>query len=212
MINRDAILKAAGAFDLEDLSMPALASELGVSRAAINRYFPRKQDLVDALVKQRSQAIVVPPRDGGPWQEWMLSAADAIREFIAATERPGGFAPADSATHPLVEAVMDTLFSAGYSAREAWDLYLLVCAIAAGSVAHKRRLATYGPYTRKYLRDQLTQAGVNNGSPLLKLVEPVAAMEPDTWFREQIGMAIRAYEPRLTARESGHSPGQGGDE
>ena len=83
-LSRERVLLAALALadeiGIESLSMRRLGEELGVEAMSLYRYFPSRDDLLNAVAEQFFQQLALPASDASGWQ-------DAIRERLWATHR-----------------------------------------------------------------------------------------------------------------------------
>jgi AcrR family transcriptional regulator len=78
-----AIMDAHGA---EALTMRRLAEELGMGTMALYRYFPSKNDLMDAAVDIAAPEIELPEPGSGHWKDQLMRLARAL--FRAALTHP----------------------------------------------------------------------------------------------------------------------------
>jgi AcrR family transcriptional regulator len=78
-----AIMDAHGT---EALTMRRLADELGMGAMALYRYFPSKNDLMDAAVDAAVPEIDLPELGAGPWKEQLAALARAL--FRAGLRHP----------------------------------------------------------------------------------------------------------------------------
>lgn len=98
-IARASVLEAARRLSPKNLTMRALARELGVTHAALYRYFPDREAVFAALVADHLSDIE-PPAGDLDWQEWLRRMARSIRTVsrelspIADTTTWQQFAPA----------------------------------------------------------------------------------------------------------------------
>jgi AcrR family transcriptional regulator len=72
-----AIMDAQGS---EGLTMRGLAEALGMGTMALYRYFPSKNDLVDAAIDLAAGEIELPERRTGPWKEQLAGLARELFE------------------------------------------------------------------------------------------------------------------------------------
>jgi AcrR family transcriptional regulator len=108
-----AIMDAHGS---EALTMRRLAEELGMGTMALYRYFPSKDDLMDAAVEIAAPEVLPPEPGAAPWKEQLAELARAwfqagLRHPSVARERfgrplqsPGAMRVTDRAIALLVEA------------------------------------------------------------------------------------------------------------
>jgi AcrR family transcriptional regulator len=108
-----AIMDSHGA---ERLTMRGLAEELGMGTMALYRYFPSKNDLMDAAVEVAAPEVELPEPGAAPWKDQLAGLARALfqaglRHPSVARERfdrplqsPGAMRVTDRAIALLLEA------------------------------------------------------------------------------------------------------------
>lgn len=106
---------------LEDVSMRALASELGVPVMTVYNYVPSKESLHELVVDHVLRSVEVPPPDAGSWDERIRRLERNARKAMQAhpglslSRHSGGGAEAAR----LAEGVITILRSGGFGADEA---------------------------------------------------------------------------------------------
>jgi AcrR family transcriptional regulator len=195
VLSRAAILETALAFDLEDLTMAALARRLGVAHSALYNYFPSKATLVAALVEVQSQAVAVPPRDGRSWQEWLPGVYAILRNLLAGTLAAEGYPISTASNLVLWNPIAETLLEAGFDADDAWDVMLRIEGTCLAAVTLARRYERHGPLTCEHMRDFVPPT-----SPARALIDPVGSFDLDAWFERQAAFDIEGFETLLTSR------------
>jgi AcrR family transcriptional regulator len=198
-ISRAAILQAAAEIDLEDLTLPDLARRLGVTRSALYNYFPSKRELVLALVEHLAGTVETPPRDGRPWQEWIVEAAVAMRDFIGRTFGPAG-TRASAATYPLAEEIPEVLREVGFTPEQTRDLCWHLHSLYVGTAAMSRRTTRYGPYTQERLGKEHASIAMINPDGALFEILPESEVDLDGWFRRQVALTVEAFELKYLRR------------
>jgi len=100
----------------EALTMRGLAEELGMGTMALYRYFPSKNDLVDAAIEVAAPEVDLPEPGAAPWKDQLAGLARALfraglRHPSVARERfdrplqsPGAMRLTDRAIALLLEA------------------------------------------------------------------------------------------------------------
>jgi AcrR family transcriptional regulator len=114
-----AAVRLAGSVRLENVSMRALAQELGIPVMTIYNYVPNKDALYELVVNSVLHSVRVPAPPEGTWEERLKQLE---RDARAALSRfPGlSFDRRDSAEGVrLAEGVMSILADAGFDATEA---------------------------------------------------------------------------------------------
>ena len=82
VVNRERILNVARALGLRDLTMQAVAVELGVSTPALYHYFPNKKELLSALAGEYVADLPEPVDTGQGWREWMTESSHSSYEML----------------------------------------------------------------------------------------------------------------------------------
>jgi AcrR family transcriptional regulator len=109
-------LSIMDAHGTEALTMRRLAEELGMGTMALYRYFPSKNDLIDAAIDVAAPEIELPEPGAAPWKEQLADLARSLfraglRHPSVARERfdrplqsPGAMRVTDRAVALLLEA------------------------------------------------------------------------------------------------------------
>lgn len=131
-----AIMDAHGT---EALTMRRLAEELGMGTMALYRYFPSKNDLMDAAIDVAAPEVELPELGAAPWKEQLADLARALfhaglRHPSVARERfdrplqsPGAMRITDRAIALLLEA--------GLSKRDAVAAFKALLVLTLGAAA-----------------------------------------------------------------------------
>jgi AcrR family transcriptional regulator len=111
-------LRLAAAARLDNVSMRALAQELGVPVMTIYNYVPNKDALYELVVNHALGQVRVPAPDEGSWEERLKQLERDARSALA--RLPGlSFDRRDSAEGArLAEGVLSILADAGFDATE----------------------------------------------------------------------------------------------
>jgi AcrR family transcriptional regulator len=125
----------------EALTMRRLAEELGMGTMALYRYFPSKNDLMDAAIDLAAPEIDLPERGAAPWKEQLADLARAL--FQAGLRHPSLARerfdrPLQSAGAMLItDRAIALLLEAGLSKRDAVAAFkaLLVHTLGAAAFA-----------------------------------------------------------------------------
>jgi AcrR family transcriptional regulator len=138
-----AIMDAHGA---DALTMRKLAAELGMGTMALYRYFPNKQELIDAAVDIAAPHIELPVPGGAPWKQQLADMARALfhagrthptlarERFDRPLQSPGAIRITDRAVALLLEAGLD-----GRDAVAAFKALLIHTLGAAAAAASESR-------------------------------------------------------------------------
>jgi AcrR family transcriptional regulator len=101
------------------LTMRKLAAELGMGTMALYRYFPSKQQLIDAAVEIAAPQIELPEPGAAPWRQQLASLARALfhagrshptlarERFDRPLQSPAAIRITDRAIALLLEAGLD---------------------------------------------------------------------------------------------------------
>ncbi|WP_406286434.1 TetR family transcriptional regulator [Embleya sp. NBC_00896] len=133
-LDRDRIVAAALAMDLDTLTMQALAERLGVATSALYRWVDGREELLDLVgVQLAARIIPAAPPTAETWRAWLIDLARSIhREFGAI---PGFAARLMSGPHravrhlPIQEGAV-AAFMLGGADRERAHQYWYVFATA----------------------------------------------------------------------------------
>jgi AcrR family transcriptional regulator len=172
--------------------MSGLAKRLGVRHSALYNYFPSKRDLVAALVEEHARGVTLPPRDGGPWQEWLSAAYGAVRVFIAETLAAEGYVVSTPRNLVVHAAITETLLEAGFTPAQTWDAVLRMVGTCIAAITYTRRIERFGPLTSDDWHDF-----VPDESPAAALATAIEEFDFDAWFERQVAIDIAALEQQL---------------
>jgi TetR/AcrR family transcriptional regulator, tetracycline repressor protein len=131
-----AIMDAYGA---EALTMRRLAAELGMSPMALYRYFPSKEELMDAAIEVAAPEVTLPEPGAGPWKEQLADLARAmfragLRHPSVARERFNRPLQTPRALH-VTERAIALLLEAGLSKADAVAAFKALLVHSLGSAA-----------------------------------------------------------------------------
>jgi AcrR family transcriptional regulator len=196
-LTREAILRAADTFEVDELSMPRLAKVLGVSHAALYHWFPNKQALVHALVESTLQDVELPDATGLPWREQVMVAAVALRNvlLVRSTHLPHLAASASAAASPLSEQVLEALEVAGFAPAEAVQLTELTFAWAFYSAWQSAYAASHDLHDGETLKRHLEHMGAPTGSRLHALVSHYSEYSTEEIFKQNLQALLDRFEP-----------------
>ncbi|MBJ8348004.1 mycofactocin system transcriptional regulator MftR2 [Antrihabitans sp. YC2-6] len=121
----EAALRVVRVDGVDKLSMRRLSRELGVSPMAPYYYVADKSELLDLVVSAALSGIRVPDPDEGTWQERLRTLIDQIDHKLR--KHPGlGEVLMERMLRKqldLIDAIMEILFDAGFSARNVLAAY-----------------------------------------------------------------------------------------
>lgn len=167
-LNREQVLTAAlGLLDeagLDQLTMRALAAELGVQNGATYWHFPSKQALLAAMADRLLGGLTTGLDEGQPWQERIAELARRLRRALLSRRDgarlfSGRFFPLPNAL-AYGEAVIAALRDAGLPGRDA--------AWAADTLTYY----VVGHATEEQLAATLPDGGRSEVSRLTRAVDP----------------------------------------
>jgi AcrR family transcriptional regulator len=170
-ISVESILETADEFDLNDLSMPALAARLGVSHGAIYHYFASRQALIAELAARRLAVVQLDPAGDRGWRELATEAVLAAREIFAANAAYVAHVPASiaAAGMPLGERLIAAYRRAGLDEWAAMSFAQVTIAWSLYNAGQKHWLETSAPKTSEEYHRYLADAGVPEDSPMHEL-------------------------------------------
>jgi AcrR family transcriptional regulator len=185
-ISRDAIAEAAHEIGLADLTLKAVATQLGVSIAGLYHHIDGKDDLMRLAAEYSATRVQLPEDKGQHWGLWLLEWAIYNRNAFLAepallVQYLEGAVSAE-AIADNVDTILGLLVRQGFSIREAMEAYALVSSCAVGSAVnaiheqtstdggrpiiaeHHRVLAQRDPSELPYLRSLVAELAT--GPPL----------------------------------------------
>ncbi|MBE7187599.1 TetR/AcrR family transcriptional regulator C-terminal domain-containing protein [Jatrophihabitans endophyticus] len=143
LIDRDRIVRVASGIPIEQLTMQAVAGELGVDRKALNYHVTDRDGLLRLVAAHAFQTnlAAMAPQDatdwhGLSWQNAVRRIAAAIGSGLAATGALASYirfdAVEDMATLAPIEAFLDKMTSVGFAEETAGRTLALLSSIAIG--------------------------------------------------------------------------------
>lgn len=176
-ITRERIVEAAAkevrAGRYETLSIRGLAAQLGVAPMSLYRHVRNKEDLFGELVDQLLRESWHPEVSTANWREWMISAADQLRQLLVSQP----VALHVYLAHPVVSA----------AAVERMNAMLEVLRTATKSeVLARRAYASVHTYTLGFAALEASRAGWTplDDTPLLAI--ELGELTTPQQFRESI--------------------------
>ncbi len=216
-IDRNKILEAAAQMSADELSMPDLATRMGVSVAALYRYVGGRDQVLDLLGRHAMATLELPAQDHAHWAEWMIGYASALRAALRrfpgkiSHVHPG--APDTPTSLDHVDTVLAVLSRAGFSDADALVTFLFVVDVVFGFVHREMETAAEMRAGRDY-HNLFYRALVERGPTELPVLRRLSLSEsgPDEQFADTLrtalaGVAVRRGE-RVPTCCGGHTPHQ----
>ncbi len=196
-LTRDAILRAADAFDVDDLSMPALASSLGVSHGALYHYFPSKKALVDALAESALENVRLPDAGDRDWRELVLEAASAWHEVLLTHSHylPYRAASVGAASVAITERILTALLDVGCSQVRAAQISARIFAWCLYSAVQHAYNEEHDLHTDEQLHGYLDSIGAAADSAMRVLPHYYSSRSREQIFRDGIEAIIETAGP-----------------
>jgi AcrR family transcriptional regulator len=210
-LSEDEIITAAMGIVQRDgvrqLTMRGLATDLGVTAAAIYYYFPGKGALVQAV----ADAVLDTVKTPGPAVDWVEELRRYILESRAALAAHPGVAAlfVRETQSPTmlrhVGAVLELLRSAGFSAREAMEAFSMTTTFVLGSaILEERHIAAAG---RDDLRARLRAAGDASDLGVFAAVsEELRSTEEIDHFRYGVDLMLAGLQAQLGQARASSRP------
>lgn len=126
-ISRERILDAARGQRTADVTMRSLAESLGVTTAALYRYFPSREQLVGDLAKDVTAVMPLP--EVTDWREWLRAIAVGFRTLLIDHPMlldPGTWDSFGDAGTRVIDRSMGVLLDAGFDEVAAMSAYHMV--------------------------------------------------------------------------------------
>jgi AcrR family transcriptional regulator len=142
-IDRGQIAEAAHEIGLADLTLKAVADQLGVSVAGLYHHIEGKDDLLRLAAEYSATQVRLPEEHGQHWALWLLEWAIYNRNAFLAdpallVQYLDGAVSAE-AIADNVDTILGLLVRQGFDIAEAWSAYVLVCSGAVGSAVNTIR-------------------------------------------------------------------------
>lgn len=142
-ISRDQIAEAAHEIGLADLTLKAVAAQLGVSVAGLYHHIDGKDDLMRLAAEYSATRVRLPEDEGQHWALWLLEwAIYNLNAFLAEPALLVQYlegAVSAEAIAGNVDTILGLLVRQGFDIREAMSAYVLVSSCAVGSAVNQIR-------------------------------------------------------------------------
>jgi TetR/AcrR family transcriptional regulator, tetracycline repressor protein len=201
-ISREWIVAEARTLPIEKLTMPRIASRLGVNPAALYYHF----DSRDALLAELSSLVVSefqsPPANLKDWRIWLENMTVDVSRFMLANPvvlEVENWSRIEKVGAPLLESVLRALTQAGFHASEALRMWSVL-----GNIAYAQaRLLHDVSRLDKSVRQQAVERYRANAQdfPLTRSAMDVqASNDPELAFRATVRWLVNMFpSPRLGA-------------
>ncbi|MDD3797567.1 MAG: TetR family transcriptional regulator [Novosphingobium sp.] len=136
----DQILEAALKVGLQDLTMEAVARELGVAKAVLYNYVGNREELVQLASARLTRQRFSPEDRGQPWTVYVLEHCRAMFDALTGDGQlleswmEGGYAPRVEVD--ATETWLGAMTKRGFSGPEALQLLNAVAILTVGAAAH----------------------------------------------------------------------------
>jgi AcrR family transcriptional regulator len=211
-IDREHIVRVARGFDAGDLTMQAVADELGVDRKAINYHVSSREDLLRLVAGDifRGRIDEIDVDGGGDWRDALRAFAAGMRDAIVAT---GTFAPyfhlpegMRSGALRSVEAVLQSLLRAGFEVGEAGRILNLTAELSLSAAQNELMSQVEGTHPQLIgLREVLLDAPDEELAALRQVVMTHAGDWKDNLLDFDLPVVIAGLERGLQSRSTGSS-------
>jgi AcrR family transcriptional regulator len=135
-LDREMIARAANDVGLDQITMKAVAAELGVSVPGLYHHVDGRDDLLRLAAEYSASQIEIPVDHGQHWSEWLLEWARYSHDaFVAQPQLLSQFLNGTIGIDRMLthlDAALGLLMRHGFSAGEALDAHGLVSACAIG--------------------------------------------------------------------------------
>lgn len=129
LIDMEKIVETALLLGLNNLSMNAVARELGVSTTALYRYVKSRDALIDACIDEFCAKIEMPSADL-KWREYLQSLSRSFRDAFKAMPGISAYGmkigPTTSAAFAIVDRSLGVLMRDGFNEKEAMSAFSIV--------------------------------------------------------------------------------------
>jgi AcrR family transcriptional regulator len=145
LVDRESIARAAQAVGLEDLTMRAVAEQLGVSATSLYYHVRDRDDLVRLVAEHSAARISFPEDRGQHWVQWLAEWAEqAHQAFVADPGLLEQFMNGSLGLEPMLshlDAALGFLHQQGFSPSDALAAYSLVSSYVLGAAVADVRAA-----------------------------------------------------------------------
>lgn len=187
-ISHEAVLEAARRLPRHRLTMRALGRELGVTHAALYRYFPDLQAVLAALGADMAESLT-PPSDDLSWQDWLRETARLIRQVCLSHPEVG-----TPVTWPVVLPATTRLIGTGltvltrtFSTVDALTALSLVSRVAEGFARSELAARRPTPPLSSELERTLVDAGL----------EAAIDYDADAAFERELDIVVAGIDASL---------------
>jgi TetR/AcrR family tetracycline transcriptional repressor len=147
----------SGRIGLPEVTIRRVAAELGVQPTAVHHHFPRRSDLVDALLADAVERfnLAFPDVEPGRWQDHLRQYWSAYREVLRSDPAlfelivgqwvvMGRSRRAIDLSYRRIDAQLEVLLHAGFSGEQAGYAYHLLSTYTRGCLISEYQLAAGG--------------------------------------------------------------------
>lgn len=124
-ITREQIIAAAKGLPPGELTMPAVAAQLGVRTPSLYHHFRNRKDLLAAMGRELADNLSIPPLTSSQWRPWVVKVSEAAVNFIVKHPQlmdVNVYEGSLALTVKFTESVLTTLRKLGFSERDAYEI------------------------------------------------------------------------------------------
>ncbi|MEM6706205.1 MAG: TetR family transcriptional regulator [Acidobacteriota bacterium] len=208
IVDRAQILAAALELGVDNFSMHAVARKLGVSAAALYRYFGSREELLDACIDEFCSRLVL-PASSLHWTDYLRALGRNFRTALQLTPGVHSYGIKVGPTTPSAFRIFDealaVLIEAGIDEKQAWKAYGMIVDHAfhweQKSEAFRELEKANGPNGYRIL--QLTEEELEGFPHLAKALASVLPLDVEPAYEEQLDVLVRGLESQIGSGANG---------
>jgi len=175
--------RLAGRAGLGEVTIRRVAAELGVQHTAVHHHFPRRSDLVDALMVDAVERFndAFPDVEGGDWDSHLRRYWSAYRDVLRADPAlfelvvgqwvlMGRSRRALDLSFRRIDAQLEVLLAAGFTAEDAGYAYHLLSTYTRGCLISEYQLAEEGRSADGMVTSEQLPGGLDRYPSLRRVV------------------------------------------
>lgn len=207
-ISQEMILDVARRIPAHQLTMPGIALQLGVNAAALYYHFESREALLTALCAQLESTFQQRPADPRHWQRWMQATAQDLHRLMLdnpVISSAQDWGRISRITVPMLEAALETLEGAGYSAQEAVHIWNVVSNFACANAVQSRYTPQFADARERHriVEDWITSGG-GKAPRTHAALTALENVDPAGFFSESLGWLLASLpSPKSKPRRAG---------